>query len=314
MAPYYRKTKEDIIKVFSQLDKLDLVSSAVSCSSTRTKRLMFPHCGCCSQCIDRRIAVFAADCFDHDCQYATDFIQGENDAETSQRLYQQMRFASGKDYSSPFDLMKNYPTEIQDAVEYWPCDNPEDSLFEIHELLERYSDSFFRAVKQIQWKYEDLRNPVAENSFLKIVSSREYLKTPFERRVEEIDKRLRDNIPMLFRTGKPKNENDFNDKIVALLQSNTERWLREYPVIVFGITNYRADSSCDGLIIESKYIRGTTTPSVATNGIASDIMLNDANQSMLFIVYDPEHQIVNDEGFCKSLMSKKQNCFVKIYR
>ena len=127
VAPYCRKTKEDIVKIFQKLNRLDLIASAVSCSSTRTKHSMCPHCGCCSQCIDRRFAIFAAGLTDYDAEYADDFIREIPNQETTQRLYQQMRFASEKDYQTPFDLLKNYGSETQDATLFWPCDNPEDN-------------------------------------------------------------------------------------------------------------------------------------------------------------------------------------------
>lgn len=314
IAPYYLKTKEDIVNIFKQINRLDLIASAVSCSSTRTKHSICPHCGCCSQCIDRRFAIFAAGLSEYDAEYAEDFNIEIKDEETRQRLYQQMRFASGKDLSSAFDMMKNFYTETNNAVEFWPCDNPEDSIYEIYELLKRYGDSVIRAVKQIQLKYDDLRNPITEKSFLKIISSRDYLKSPFERRASEINDALQRGLPIMFKTEKPKNENDFNNKVVALLSTGNERWTREYPIISFGITNYRADSSCDGLIIESKYIRGTTTPNVVTNGIASDLMLINENQNVIFVVYDPEHKVDDDQLFCNSFMEKKKNCIVYIYR
>ena len=314
VAPYYKSTKEDIIKKFQKLKRTDLIASAVSCSSTRTKHSLCPHCGCCSQCIDRRFAVFAAGLMDYDGEYAADFVHDMKDYETAQRLYRQMHFASAREYQTQFELMKNYGDETQDAIEYWPCDNPQDSLEEIHNLLMRYSDSVLRAAKQIQLKYDDLRTPISENSFLKIISNREYLKTPYERRIEEIDHKLRISLPLMFNTEKPKNENDFNDKIMGLLQSTEARWLREYPILKFGITQYRADGSFDGLIVESKYLRGNTTPSVASQGIAADITEIDPDQNVFFIVYDPERKIPDDESYCKSFMDRKPNCVVKVYR
>lgn len=314
VAPYYLKTKEDIIKLFQKVNRLELIGSAVSCSSTRNKSSVCPHCGCCSQCIDRRFAVYAARLYEYDTEYAEDFVHEIEDQETSQRLYQQMHFASAKDYQTKFDMMKNYGSETEEAMEFWPNDNPEDSLKEIHELLLRYSDSVFRSVKEMQLIYDDLRKPISDKSFLKTVVNREYLKSPFDRRIEEIDKKLKPNIPILFKTEKPKNENDFNNKIVAILSSCDEKWLREYPVILFGITNYRADSSYDGLIIESKYIRGKTSPSVAMEGIAADITKINEEQNVLFVVYDPERQIVDDDTYCQDFMNKKANCVVKVYR
>lgn len=313
VVPYYKKTKEDIIKVFQQIQRQDLLASAVSCSSTRRNN-MFQHCGCCSQCIDRRFAFFAAELTAFDCIYEEDFIHKIKDQETKQRLYQQMRFASRKDFTTANDMIIKFPTETMEAIEYWPCDNPEDSLNEIFELLSKYSDSALRAAKQMQLYYDDLRIPIEEDSFLKIIADREYLQTPFEMRIKEIDDKLSRSLPLLFNTEKPKNENDFNDKVMALLSAGNERWMREYPVISFGITSYKADGSHDGLIIESKYIRKKTSPSVAMRGIAEDITLVPAAQNMFFVVYDPERSIVDDDEFCKSLMSKKPNCVVKVYR
>ena len=178
----------------------------------------------------------------------------------------------------------------------------------------RYSDSVLRAVKQMQMKYDDLRTPILEKSFLRLISNREYLKTPYERRIEEIDRKLIHGLPLLFNTERPTSENDFNDKIMALLQSAEERWLREFPTIKFGITHYRADGYFDGLIVESKYIRSNTTPSVATQGIAADITEIPPEQNVFFVVYDPERRIKDDESFCKSFMDRKLNCVVKVYR
>jgi hypothetical protein len=178
----------------------------------------------------------------------------------------------------------------------------------------RYSDSTLRAAKQMRFIFEDLRRPVASNSFLNIIANREYLQTPYERRIAEVDEKLILAIPQMFNSEPPANENDFNDKIVAILKSANERWLREFPMLLFGPTHYRADASYDGLVIEAKYLRGKTTASVAINGIAADITMLDDDQNVLFVVYDPERKIKDDNDFCNSLMSRKPNCVVKVYR
>jgi hypothetical protein len=74
----------------------------------------------------------------------------------------------------------------------------------------------------------------------------------------------------MFHRIKPVNENDFNDKIEGLL-SGIGLFNREYPSLKFGITKYVPDHSQDELLIESKYLRKSTTPSVASQGIAADI-------------------------------------------
>jgi hypothetical protein len=171
-----------------------------------------------------------------------------------------------------------------------------------------------RAAKAIQSKHDDLSVPVAEDSFLAMLTSREYLKTPTQIRVHEIDDALRTSIPQAFHTTKPKNENDLNDKIQALLTASGKRFTREYPVLQFGISSYHADLSDDTLVIESKYLRGKISPSVATEGIAADITKIAKGVPVLFVVYDPERKITNDDEFISSYEQKRSSCYVRIFR
>lgn len=312
-VPYYSKTKEDILKVFADFDEKELLASSVSCSATRASG-MVNHCGCCSQCIDRRFAVYASGLDDYDANYIDDFIAKIPNDETSQRLWQLLHLASAKKLQSPTELFSNYPDEITNLMEHWHCDNPEDSLAEIFALLSKFSDSTLRAAKAMQLKHDDLRFQVTNDSFLSMLSSREYLKTPTQLRVEEICNALRTSIPQAFNASKPNDENDFNNKVQALLTAAGNRFAREYPTIKFGITSYRADLSDDTLIIESKYLRGYTSQSKATEGIAADITKVPDELPLLFVVYDPERKITNDDEFVSSFELKRQLCFVRIFR
>ena len=75
-----------------------------------------------------------------------------------------------------------------------------------------------------------------------------------------------------------------------------------------------ADLSEDTLIIESKYLRGNITPSVATEGIAADITKVPDGFSLLFVVFDPERKITDDIEFIYSFEQKRELCFVRVYR
>jgi len=314
IAPYYNKTKEDVFKIFTTYDEKELLRSSVSCSSTRKKPGTFSHCGCCSQCIDRYFAAYASGLEEYDVEYMDDFITKIPDEKTRQQLWQMLRMASAEKLQTSEELFKNFPDEIVDILEYWHFDNPEDSLAEIFSLFSRYGDSVMRAAKAMQFKHEDLSIPIADDSLLSMLSSREYLKTPTQIRVEEIDKVLRTSIPQVFHASMPKDENDFNNKVKALLTAAGNSFTREYPVLKFGISSYRADLSEDELIIESKYLRGKTPPSVATESIAADITKIPNKLSVLFIVYDPERKIPDDDEFINSYEQKRQLCFVRIYR
>lgn len=313
-APYFNKTKEDIVRKFSEFGEKNLIASAVSCSSTRNKPGLAPHCGCCSQCIDRRFAMYAANLDEVDAPYANDFIMSNPGKETVQRLYNTLRLACMEEYNSPMELYKKYPEEMTSLLKFWPSKNADDSLNEIYDLFMRYGDSVLRATTIMRMKHDNLRKTVERYSFLDMVDNREYLKTPMEIRVAEIDKILKKNISIMFHTDKPKNENDMNDKIKALLGAASKDFSREFPVIKFGITSYRADLSQESLLLEGKYIRKGTPPSTASTGIAADITEIPDEYGVMFIVYDPDRAIVEDAEFIGSFEKKRKTCYVRIYR
>ncbi len=64
--PFLWKTRTDTVLDLKAAKAADLIPYTVSCSHTRGMTTGYPHCGCCSQCIDRRFAVLAADCGKHD--------------------------------------------------------------------------------------------------------------------------------------------------------------------------------------------------------------------------------------------------------
>jgi len=317
LTPYCLKTKEDVLSIFKKYDEKAILSSSVSCSSTRNQPGNTDHCGCCSQCIDRRLAAYATGLDEYDALYAKDFITkipDDDNNETRQRLYYTLRLASAEKAKSAMDLYTNYPDEMTDVVNYWPGDNLDDRLAEIYLLFARFGDSVLRGAQAMRAKHDDLSIPTPDNSFLSILSSRDYLKTPTRIRVDEINKILITSIPQVFHKEKPKNENDFNDKIKALLAAARSSFTREYPVLKFGITSYKADLGEEGLIIESKYLRDKVTSSVATEGIAADITKVPAGVGLLFVVYDPARNIKDDDAFIDGFEQKRQDCFVRVYR
>lgn len=317
IAPYYNMTKSEIVKVFEQYNEKKLIASSVSCSSSRTKPGQVPHCGCCSQCIDRKFSLYAAGLDEYDAEYARDFITefpDDDNNETKQRIYTTMRLASREDISTKEDFLKKYSSEILDLMEYWPgLDNAEDKLDEIYSLICRYGDSVIKAATAMRNKFDDLTRPIIKNSLLGIISERGYMQTPCFNRVVEIDRILKKAIPNIFQREKPANENDFNDKIHAILNVHDE-FTREYPVLLFGLTSYRADQGQGNLIVESKYIRGKTSPSTASEGIAADITKISDGYGILFVVYDPEGKIVDAEKFSRTFEKKRKDCYVRVYR
>jgi 7-cyano-7-deazaguanine synthase in queuosine biosynthesis len=313
VTPYYLMTKADILKMFVKYKDKNIISSSVSCSSTRTKPTGTTHCGCCSQCIERRFAIYSENLDDISDIYESDFINSVSNTETKQRLYNFLNFSSSILIKTKEEFIEKYLNEILDVTDYLPGTNPDDKIDILFNFFRKNSTTVFSALTKMKSKYENLLKAVPENSLLEIIDKREYLYAPFYARVSEIDKTLKDAIPKMFQTEKPKNELDLNSKIQAFL-SGYGKFEREYPELLFGITNYRADHSQDKLIIETKYIRNGTSPSKATEGIAADITKIHKDYGVYFIVYDPDRAIIDDTSFITSFEEKRNDCYVRIYR
>jgi hypothetical protein len=163
-------------------------------------------------------------------------------------------------------------------------------------------------------KYDKPFKKRSNESFLKIIANKEYLKTPVELLVQDICSKLNKALPIIFgNNNRPKNENALNNTIHGIIEKERENYSREYPFIRFATANTVPDHSLDDLFIEAKYLRGNTTPSKATEGISADLTKYPTNKHKLFIVYDPDRSISDDEKFVNDFQAKG-NCTVNIIR
>lgn len=77
--PFLWKTKTEVIDLLAKAGGAGLIPYATSCTHVWEMTKVHTHCGTCSQCIDRRFAVLAAGCADHDRAdaYKVDLLLGE---------------------------------------------------------------------------------------------------------------------------------------------------------------------------------------------------------------------------------------------
>ncbi|MDP6505377.1 MAG: 7-cyano-7-deazaguanine synthase, partial [Planctomycetota bacterium] len=77
--PFLWKTKTDVLKLIARAECADLIRYSTSCAHTYAMTKLHPHCGVCSQCIDRKFAVLAAGLSDADPAeaYKVDLMVGE---------------------------------------------------------------------------------------------------------------------------------------------------------------------------------------------------------------------------------------------
>ena len=77
--PFVWRTKAEIVEQISARWVRDIIRDTRSCTRVRDMTRQHPHCGLCSQCIDRRFAVLAAGAADQDPAeaYRIDLLTGE---------------------------------------------------------------------------------------------------------------------------------------------------------------------------------------------------------------------------------------------
>ncbi len=317
-TPFLWKTKTDVLSMIKEFGKEQLITSTVSCSRTYQKLGVATHCGGCYQCVDRRFAVYGAELDDIDESgiYNHDFVQQKiQDVHAKTTLIDYVRQA--KDFAE-WNLDHFYLKmikELVDIVEAMPELNEDDAVEKVWNLCRRHGEQVLKAIIRMRNIYDNPFSRIPEGSFLQMVSEREYLKEPIQRLIEAICKRLKNALPIAFQKNKPKDENDLNDKINSIIISDKEEYAREHPAVSFGLTKVIPDHSFNKyqLLIETKYIRGSTSPSKASESIAADLTKYPAESHILFIIYDPDRSIVDDEKF-KRDFEKTGRCTLCVIR
>jgi hypothetical protein len=317
-TPFFWNTKADVVAQLARNSGADLIPSAVSCSRTFLPIGSASHCGECSQCVDRRFACYAAGLeeIDDGVPYARNFItQPMSQGEARTTIVDYVRKANNFATWNTDHFVTELLGPLAEAVEYVGAANDEESNNRIADLCRRHGKQVMNAVARMRAKHDRLEEKLAEGSLLSLIAGREYLKPPVLRLLEAVCKRLSAAIPIAFQRNAPKDEPDLNDKISSILNTDSAVFAREHPAVRFGLATAIPDHSAanEDLVIETKYLRDSTTPSRASEGMAADLIKYPSGTHILFAVYDPNRSISDDEIFCRAF-EEKGNCTVHIIR
>ena len=121
--PYQWMTKTEVLTRLAELGGRDLIGRSVSCSAVWKRSKDEPHCGSCSQCVDRRFAIVAAGLTDHDpaAGYGTDVMVGPRETEQSRILaLDWVRHAVGFESIDPKAFMGRFGSELMRIVKGLP--------------------------------------------------------------------------------------------------------------------------------------------------------------------------------------------------
>ncbi|MBN1508554.1 MAG: 7-cyano-7-deazaguanine synthase [Sedimentisphaerales bacterium] len=310
--PYLDLTKAEVIRRLRSKSP-ELIASSVSCTKTFNITGEASHCGYCFQCIDRRIAAFAAEAEneDHRGLYDHDIIGDPvDDSEARTTLVDYLRQATRLADQSVDAFASEYLLDLGNLLDYLPTGlTDSDKTTLVWRLCQRHGLHVKNAINRMRSLYDDVYKPIPRTSLLGLISGREHLRPEVIRLCESILHHIDPFLGDMFGQNKPKDENDLNSKLAALLGPHEAKLRREHPTVSFACARVVPDhlDLCSGLLIEAKYIRSNTPPSRANEGIAADLTKYPARSFILFVVYDPFHKIDNDVVFCSDIERKGRN-------
>ncbi len=316
--PFLFNTKTDVFKLIHDFKRHNYINSTVTCTKTFQRfdhNTSATHCGGCSQCIDRRFAAFASHLEKFDAIYNFEISKDSfflDDTKT--HLCDYIKLASNFSNDSVDSFYHDKIEVLSELVDYIDGSDEFEKVDRIFQLCKKHFQQIHFAITRIL-ALEDPLKPRIPNSFFTFISDREFFKDPVELFVERITEKLSKAIPEAFNTKKPESENSLNDYINSYLMSEREDYEREFPVVKFSTAKTVPDHSFNGcnLFIETKYLRGKTPKSSITDGIAADLIKYPEEKFKLFIIYDPDRKISNDENFKKDF-EKYSGCFIHVIR
>lgn len=317
-TPAFWKTKRDVVEEIVSTGHGYLIPASVSCSRTFQREGNSTHCGRCFQCLDRRLALFAAhrEDLDEPGLYSMDMArQPLTDGEFRTTAVDYLRQAAAFADQSSDSFYTQYLSELADALDALPTEGKDvERMQRVWELMRSHGENVRRGLLRIRELYDDPLSPLAAGSLLNLVGTREHLRPAAVRLADAISRVVTDGLAPMFRVTGPTNENDLNHKLAALIGVHHEL-ISEHPTVPFACARVVPDHTLvkSGLLVEAKFIRDGTPPSKASEGIAADLTKYPLSSHILFVVYDPLRQIPDDAVFRRDI-EKHGRCTVTIVR
>jgi hypothetical protein len=264
--PLLFKTKKEVLEIISSSGHPELLQETVSCTRVEGMTKLQPHCGVCSQCIDRRFASVAAGmtAYDLPSRYKVDvFLDALREGADRTHAENYVRFAAKleqlpnsdaffEEYPESFDCLSMGGDVAAFAEELW-------HLFQRHyltinEVLE----------KQIESHVQDIRRAsLPINCLLRIVVNGQQNTDARIRYIERLRDLITKSVPASFQTQSAKNERHVQDVCETALIAAQERLARESPQIPFGVVTTNPDFSdaptgTTPLFVEFKFVKDRT--------------------------------------------------------
>jgi hypothetical protein len=321
-APFFWKTKTEVLHALKRSTQVNLIGSSVSCSKTFQSfelSQQSTHCGVCYQCIDRRTAAFSSGLADIDLSslYHVDFVttplpNRESKAAVVGYFNQAIEFDN-----LHVDAMRmRYFSEFAEIMDYISGANEAEKVLALIDICKRHARNVVDALSAMRNMHDNVARPLPSGCLLDLISRREHLREPVDLLVDDISQKLVRGIPIMYQKDKPQNENRLNDGIQSLLVSDKVQFDREFPAFRFasGRTVPDHSSVAHRLLIEAKYPRKGMSKAALTDQIAADLVKYPNEHRILFVIYDPFRKISDDVTFSSDICTRDPRARVLIVR
>ncbi len=310
--PYILKTKKDIIEIIKLNNSADLIEHSCSCAHTGYFQSASQwHCGTCSQCIDRRVAIFAANAqeLDPETDYVVDVFTGKRkDGYEKNIAVNFARHATELNRMSEAEIATKFSRDISRAIRNFS--DQSDATQKLIQIHKEHGKSVCKVLAQkISENSEKLIvGEVDKSSMLFAVASNEHRESSWVAFAEKIIHLLNNGIPKSCQTHKPQNEPHLQEICDGILLANDNILVREFPFMRWSSGATKPDWSAEDLSfwVEAKYVRKKEDLGAIREALSSDITkYGDNGRRVLFFIYDPLHIITNESEFSNPINNRE---------
>ncbi len=308
--PFLFSTKTEIVRIIADSGASHLISQTCSCAHSMFQSKSQLHCGTCSQCIDRRIAVIAAQQEDNDPEtdYVNDVFIGDRKAHYEQNIaVGYARHATELHRMDSTQLATRFNAELSRASR--PFSQRREVFDKFIALHKRHGEAVYNVLtKQMENNASSLINGnLPQRSMLRLIAGSEHLTSTWKRFANKLIAILQSGIPVACQTEKPANEPRLQEICDGILSTHESDLIREFPFMHWSSSSTKPDWSSEifSLWVELKYVREKRDIREITEAIAADITKYGDNQRhVLFVVYDPQHLITDEDRFAEPIYAR----------
>jgi len=308
--PYIFLTKAEVVNKLTQLNQADLIGLSCSCAHTWFKTRTQWHCGRCSQCIDRRIAVLAAGAAAHESaeDYVEDVFTGKRSDHYERNMaVDYVRHAIELAKMSEQHIASKFNLELSRAAR--PFVNRRQAVEQFIAMHSRHGNSVKNVIESqlAEHAADMLEGTLEKSSMLAMIYGQQHQEPNWQRFCQRIVGLLSKGLPIVSHTHKPMDEPHLQELCDGILKAQEIDLAREFPFMRWSSSLTKPDWSSEShnLWVELKYARKKYGLRQITEDIAADITkYGDNVHHTLFLIYDPDHLVTDEEEFAAPIHAR----------